>query len=169
MTTQLPLLDYLEYLSPFVDRSGWKFKPGHVVHDEPDIATWKDRKTGYVCLAYRGHMGSWCGYVGVPVGHVSHGVGYAAEVVCGTQCHGGLTYAGSYDSFNQYVKDAETTWFFGFDCAHGGDYVPFMDTVVAGNGINIFNTDSTYRTLEYVKSEITELADQLHKLDANKP
>lgn len=45
-------------------------------HLEPDELRWIDPATGYTALAWRGPMGAWCGYVGVPKWHPAHGMSY---------------------------------------------------------------------------------------------
>lgn len=60
-----------------VDRSGWRPGPWD---DESDRVEWRDDLTGLDCLAVRGNLGNWCGYVGVPPGHRWFGVGY--DVLC---------------------------------------------------------------------------------------
>lgn len=60
-------------------------------NNEPDKRQWVDKKTGLACLMLRaGHMGHWCGYVGVPKGHPAYGKGYDDVDV---QVHGGLTFS----------------------------------------------------------------------------
>ena len=61
----------------------------------------------------------WCGfangYVGVPVGHVWHNVGYNdihADV------HGGLTYS---EEVNPVTGKNDGLWWVGFDVRHSGD------------------------------------------------
>jgi hypothetical protein len=55
------------------DRSDWPAGPWD---DEPDKVVWVDPKTGLDCMARRGPLGAWCGYVGVPDGHPLHGVSH---------------------------------------------------------------------------------------------
>jgi len=65
----------------------------------------------------------YCGYVGVPKGHSLYGMGYDEsyyhyddEINANLYAHGGLTFAGDRSVVPGYH-------FFGFDCAHGGDFV----------------------------------------------
>lgn len=51
-----------------------------------------------------------CGYVMVPESHPFHGKGYDDDAV-DVRIHGGLTFAEGFPN----------GWWFGFDCAHGGD------------------------------------------------
>lgn len=61
--------------------------------DEPDKVQWQDEATGLACLAVRGPLGSWCGYVGVGKAHPLHGIGYGDCINrCGkTKTFGELT------------------------------------------------------------------------------
>jgi hypothetical protein len=50
-----------ERIWTFVDKRKWG--PGPWM-DEPDKIQYPDPETGLPCLAVRGPLGSWCGYVG---------------------------------------------------------------------------------------------------------
>lgn len=64
-------------------------------------------------------MGHYCGYVGVPKGHPAYGLNYIRlGDMIRIDVHGGLTY-----SEDGLVEMNLVTWF-GFDCAHLGDYSP---------------------------------------------
>ena len=52
-----------------------------------------------------------CGYVMVPESHPFYGKGGYEDEVVDVRIHGGLTFA----------EGAPNGWWFGFDCAHGGD------------------------------------------------
>lgn len=76
--------------------------------------------------------------------------------------HGGVTYS------RDHLPSVTTTlykvnypsehWWFGFDCGHGGDYIPHKDFMAIND---VFGGDAVYRTLEYVKEELEALAKQL--------
>lgn len=55
------------------DRHPWPDGPWM---SEPDKVQWPDEATGLACLAVRGPMGSWCGYVGVGKAHPLYGIEY---------------------------------------------------------------------------------------------
>jgi hypothetical protein len=63
----------LERVYSTVDKSTWD---AGAWMDEPDKVEWRDEATGLPCLAVRGPMGAWCGYVGVPPDHPDHGSDY---------------------------------------------------------------------------------------------
>lgn len=51
--------------------------------------------------------------------------------------------------------ESDNVWWFGFDCAHAGDLSPAYDKGHA------FRSESTYRDIQYVRDEVTSLAQQL--------
>lgn len=160
----------------FIDKSIWGDGPWS---NEVDKASWIDEATGLPCLAVRGHLGNWCGYVGVAEGHPLFGVGRNA---CPQQCgaawcahtpeslldvHGGITYSDYCQEDNQphgichIPEPGQPThvYWFGFDCVHGGDLEPSMMKFIRS-----FRRGSTYRDLAYVQAECRRLAAQLAAL-----
>jgi hypothetical protein len=128
---------------------------------EPDNAEWEDKATGYKCRIVRHEaFGSLCGYVGIPKNHPLHGVEYSKDACADIQVHGGLTYSSTDDDDKN-----ENTWWFGFDCAHAGDFVPKMAINMLEHGFDYERTD-TYRTWEYVENEVRELVRQLRDEDS---
>lgn len=126
---------------------------------EPDKIQWVDEATDLDCLIKRNRSGALCGYVGVPPAHPLHGEDYstAGEIVA--DVHGGLTYASDCqeDAGDNAIchvplpgREANV-WWFGFDCAHYMDVVPGIDVLDQG----------TYKTVDYVKAEVANLARQL--------
>lgn len=51
-------------------------------------------------------------------------------------------------------------WWFGFDCAHSGDFCPAYDRLFAS--ISARNRDEEYRDRAYVTEQVARLASQLH-------
>jgi hypothetical protein len=136
-----------------IDRSNWRPGPWD---GEPNRMDW--RHAGLPCFALRNRLGVWCGYVGVPRGHALFGLTYDEVDV---RVHGGLTYASRCEAPICHVPqpgESDEIWWFGFDCAHGGDLIPGMQAVM-GN-LQAFRGD-IYRDLAYVKAETDQLADQL--------
>lgn len=129
--------------------------------DEP----WKgepDREefvhAGLPCILRRGPMGVWCGYVGVPPEHPWHGRGCDEVEV---SVHGGLNYSEACDHELGVCHvpapgASDDVWWFGFDCAHGGDRIPKMERLA----LRSFTT-GVYRTIHYARMETRALADQL--------
>lgn len=127
---------------------------------EPDRAEWRDEDTGLPCLARRGPLGQWCGYVAVPPGHPWHGADYDALPV---DVHGGLTFAAPCDESAGICHaprpgEPGDVWWLGFDCAHLGDLVPGM---VRLNLPPFPGSSEVYRPLAYVRRECAELARQV--------
>lgn len=153
--------------------------------EEPDKKQWQDAATGLPCLAVRGPGGHWCGYVGVAEGHPLHGKQYSACVwpdlhedheggddgwhySCTPEArlrvHGGITYSAACSPSDDeshgicHLPDPgepDHIWWFGFDCAHHGDYAPTYDRDRHGGCTGI------YRDLAYVERECADLAQQL--------
>ena len=68
------------------------------------------------------------------------------------ECHGGITYAGG---GNDYPMDSDGLWWFGFDCAHPGDLVPYYS--------HLFNFENVpvYRDVGFVTNVVNGMAEQL--------
>ncbi len=124
---------------------------------EPEFAEW--RHAGLTCLAHRGGVGAWCGYVAVPPGHPLHGVRWLDAVL---DVHGGLTFAEArHKYFGRTLKEGETDghWYLGFDCSHAGDAMPTT--------YHLFQRkeyEEHYWTLEEVREETNRLAEQVAAL-----
>lgn len=145
-------------------------------HRTSDKAQWVDDATGLDCLIVRAApTGSLCGYVGVPPGHPWHG--QPASDVDG-YAHGGLNFAslcqeGAEDGYGvchvpEPGRPAEV-WWLGFDCSHCDDVSPTMDAELIRLGIrqpeSVYATalflGQVYRTFDYVRGEVTNLAAQV--------
>jgi hypothetical protein len=97
-------------------RSVWQ--PG-IWKTEPDLVEWRSAAVPYPLLIIRGDVGALCGYVGVPPSHPFHGrsprdVGFEF----------GINWAGPCDGYRIPTGEPPDCWWFGFDCAHAGNYVP---------------------------------------------
>ena len=152
-----------------IDRSKWGSGPWDA---EPDRLEWEH--ASMPCLAVRHPtMGHWCGYVAVPQTHASYAASYDDVNV---NVHGGLTYASACRGVVCHVPKpgaSDDVWWFGFDCAHCGDFSPATNQYHHGYPwpdvpydhatalvIDDWRTDQ-YRTLAYVQTETNRLADQL--------
>lgn len=135
-----------------IDRAGWPSGPWD---DEPE-----DRvdftHCGFACLLHRNHMGSWCGYVGLPPEHPDFGKDYDDIEV---EVHGGLTYA---DRCGQYIGlgVGDERWWVGFDTSHFRDIVPGMLAFGMKHGW-ASPPGLTYWTRDRATVETQRLADQL--------
>jgi hypothetical protein len=148
-------VEKIEYRT--IDKSSWPRGPWD---DEPDKVQWPDEATALPCLIVRNHYGALCGYVGVPPDHPWHGKHYDDDAVM-VDVHGGLTFSNSCseeaedDSICHMPAPGEpdNVWWFGFDCAHHGDFVPMLRDSFAAN--------DCYRDRAYVEDQCCALAAQL--------
>lgn len=152
---------------PEIDKSDWGRGPWQ---DEPDRLEWD--YIGYPCLMLRNSdMGNWCGYVAIPPTHPYYQKDcYDSNI----RVHGGLTYAGQCDGRICHIPkpgEPEKVWWFGFDCAHGGDLVPGYISLGKKLALSMryFVFDgAVYRDLNYVRNEVYKLARQLKAMESVK-
>lgn len=151
-----------------IDRvaKGW---PSGEWDGEPDKVQWQDSATGMPCIAKRHpSSGHWCGYVGVAPGHPLYEQDYEKPDV---DVHGGLTYSDACQPNTDESTgichvpaegEPDHVWWFGFDCAHSGDFGPsqLKDSQERGYPFTL-QPDDTYATLPYVKNQCASLARQL--------
>jgi hypothetical protein len=165
MTFAATMVPVRTWVDPALDRTDWG--PG-AWNGEPDKIVWTDEATGFVCMARRSFSGSWCGYVGVQPDHLLHGVS-TPELDVDLRVHGGVTYAGGCEAGPIETAichltesgEPDSVWWIGFDCNHSGDYAPGVEMFRRRNGIRFGATELRYRTLNYVMSQCTALAQQL--------
>lgn len=156
-----------------IDKSEWGDGPWQ---NEPDKVQWIDQVTGLPCLIHRGPSGALCGYVGVFSSHAAYGLDYDNVDLGDYYPHGGLTFASrcnpeatDEDGICHVVEpgDDGDVWWFGFDCAHGGDVMPRIEgqlRKIREDGVEMpplrFEGD-TYKDIAYVTAEVAELASAL--------
>lgn len=123
---------------------------------------------GFPCVVLFMPMGFRNGYVGLPQENKYYGKGYDFMPV---NCHCGLTYA----SRNLYGQEDKNTWWIGFDCGHCCDGFDieaikehYKDDAEALKQLktmqgyySMVNSDTEFRTLDYVKEECKKIVDQL--------
>lgn len=136
-----------------------------------------------ICVLVRHpKFGHWCGYIAIPLGHPLYGKGYDAahEAAPALRVHGGFTYADSAaPPLAPYSGDYGKglgLWWFGFDCAHAGDYSPglraFTASVMKAHGekdpTSMFDwkKHETYRDITYAERECRMAAKALAGLMA---
>lgn len=123
------------------------------------------------CVLARNHMGAWCGYAGVNQPHWLYGKEDSELYEYGINpwVHGGITWNNSLPGAEHLLEkdlqlqleisaavtkkdisriDPDATWFFGFDCSHGGDLNPH----------GIMESYGDYRTLAYAYLNTVRLA-----------
>jgi len=127
--------------------------------NEPDHAEWVQEVSGYKCRISRNkHMGTLCGYVGIPKEHRFWGSEYNTHdelADISDNVHGGLTYS---------QAGSDGWWYFGFDTSHMNDFAPKMvETLIAvGSGADPrFHDCMNYKTWEYVENEVHWLGKRL--------
>lgn len=136
--------------------------------NEPDRAEWRDAKTGMACLALRNRSGVWCGYVAVTSDHPAYDKRYDDVDV---SVHGGLTYANRCSGRICHVPEPgepDDVYWLGFDCHHCYDFAPAYFAQYKHRGYpfdEVPSLEEVYRTLEYVKAECADLANQLKSMD----
>jgi len=121
---------------------------------------------GYACRIIRNlAMFYLLGYVALEKNHAFYNV---SDYDMNISVHGGVTYA-SLNRPGAVVKDTMTNklcyievphrnepkdaWWIGFDCAHAVDAIPELP--------GISNRMDTYKDIEFVKTELREMVDQL--------
>ena len=153
--------NYRTWKDQSIDRSRWGKGPWD---NEPDKIQWTDETTELPCLIKRSHLGTLCGYIGVPKGHPLHEVSYfqkgkGSELLDAVEdaSHCGLTYSdkcqrGPESQTVCHVPEPGETddvWWLGFDCGHLGDYVPAIPPIAF---------DDVYRDVAYVTHRVTHMA-----------
>jgi hypothetical protein len=129
--------------------------------EEPDYIEFQH--VGLRCIVLRNaqrescekfHMfgGNLNGYVGIDEGHPFYEKDYKDADL---DAHGGLTFSG---------KDPGGFWYFGFDCAHSGDFVPSNEKLRQEYMIDKIYPISEYRNIDYVTRECKKLAEQLNEI-----
>ena len=152
-----------------VDRTGWPTGPWD---GELDKVQFQDPYTGYPCLAVRGPVGAWCGYVGIPPTHPLYERNYDfIHEHADIRVHGGLTFTGHCDKGASpergicHVPEAGEAepWWVGFDTAHAGDRCPGMEATMASLKVpwGKWHEPDVYRDLSYVVGQIKDLSGQL--------
>lgn len=138
-----------------IDRTGW---PSGEWDNEPDRLDFIHQ--GLACMMIRTPPGHWCGYVGVPDTHVGFKKPY--DDIVDVEVHGGLTYGAPCAGHICHVPAPgmpDNVWWFGFDCTHLGDISPGMFKYRTSEFYHM--SHEYYRNVEYVKTEVISLADQL--------
>lgn len=157
-------METLEYRT--IDKSSWVRGEWD---GEPDKRQWQDEATGLPCLIVRGPSGALCGYVGIPDSHPLHGKSYDDADV---EAHGGLTFASacSHGSEEKGIchrpapGEPDNVWWFGFDCAHAGDFCPKFDNAGRLHEPTGWGSLNEYRNASYVQAQCRALAEQLAAL-----
>lgn len=126
--------------------------------NEPDFEFWQDGE--FWCGFVRNYSGALCGYIG-----------FDPKIRIDTDemdVHGGITFSSEEHPGpdNTDVKHIpHNLHWIGFDCAHGGDFVPSFNRIYDDPQINnLFASKSfkgIYRNIAFVKAEIQKMKEQL--------
>ncbi len=130
--------------------------------NEPDFLDWIDGEYGCRIIRHP-HFKHLCGYVGVNKDHVLYGMSYDSinDLYPDLNVHGGLTYS---DLFISEELPTSELWWIGFDCGHCHDFQPGYIELLKNRGvISLAMSDTVYRTIDYVKENVTKLVKQLRE------
>jgi hypothetical protein len=124
--------------------------------DEKDFKYTCKNGITFSCSIIRTSLLHLCGYVHITKDNKCWGVDY--DYLPDISVHGGISYTGHFFNNNKEI------WTIGFDCAHYRDLSPYSYLVEdKGYQLNftpISNKDK-YRDMDYVTTEIENLAEQL--------
>lgn len=124
------------------------------------VGKWSVYK-GFECVVSKHDtMGHYCGYVGIPKGHPDWGKGYdEVDIVV----HGGLTFSEQGDGSKNFPNKEK--WYFGFDCAHVGDFIPMTGYRIA---LGLFDINSHKWSLKEIVEETENMAKQFSERGKNR-
>lgn len=119
---------------------------------------------GHHCIVILHDLGHFCGYFSVPKDHPAlHNPDDIMSI------HGGFTFGGGKLFWREKRGDKQT--YLGFDCAHAGDFLPQMASmmILTGKYKNIDeykrkfgDQDAHEWTVEEVAEQLRNAIDQLH-------
>jgi hypothetical protein len=164
-------MQYTEELTPALKLEHWGDGPWV---NEPDEFEFEHE--GFVCLGRRMSRaplmfgGYWCAYIVLPDGHPWREKDY--DDIEDIEVHGGITFGGL-----DPMPTSADRHLLGFDCAHSGDIVPSMGKTMERHRKDFlkrmpefskfleesFIFQETYKTYEFVVSEVKSLAEQAKK------
>jgi hypothetical protein len=132
---------------------------------EPNLKFGEYRNHKWMIL--RNHtMGHLCGYINVHENTQYYGCGYDKVPARFIECHGGMTFSGTFkynflkerypEIDNKFIKNND--WWYGYDCAHFDDLTPLRGIDISG----------TYRNMDYCESECKAMIDQIHNIKLRK-
>lgn len=142
---------------------------------EPDFRDWNVK--GYHLIVVRhpslGHLN---GYVGVKITHPLYLKHYDHNQADDIMVHGGLTFSDTGWSMQHLsAKFKKSLWYFGFDTAHAGDFVPKLHELLSEVRKNNpgmpkpFFELNDYKNFSYVSAEVEYLCCQLQQIAKDGP
>jgi len=145
------------------DRSLWPPGPWD---GEPDFREF--RHMGLPCIVCRGAMGGWCGYLGVPPGHVWHGK-HQEEIdrSAAAEFPYELSYASPCSLLICHTPapgEPEDVWWMGFDLQRAGDYTPDVAMMMQRvPGLTELMRDWVYPNERFAQEAVRVLAELARK------
>lgn len=145
----------------FIEFYNKKHFPPGIWMSEPDFCLWESY--GLLCLAIRDmSLGMWRGFVQLTEGHLVYGKDFKylldEDLITHIDVHGGLSTIGKLP--NKYKEYNQDSWWIGFECTQGEDYLPLITYDETHN-------EQTYKTLHFVRRETNYLAKELSKIKLN--
>ena len=149
----------------FRDKSDWERGEWD---EEPDRVEW--RHNGRPCLIVRNNSGALCGYAAVSEGHPMFGKEDRGTL----DCHGGVTYndfcvEGGHICHVPKPGEPDRVWWFGFDCAHSGDYSAMSYPEEMRRRYMRNEQWESYRPIGYVRHGVEKMAEQLDRIELGEP
>lgn len=149
---------------PFPEKNPWEREPNQVSYRLGNYHLFVNRHPQMLHL---------CGYVGVTSRHPLYGVSSFPydERLNDLYAHGGITYT---NAGGRIPGMHDGLWYFGFDAAHAGDYIPGLmrdlerinKELVGPNRLtlSLFGDYESYRNIPFMKAEVERLCEQLRKI-----
>lgn len=114
----------------------------------------------------------WCGYASVEPGHPLFEVGYndLYERGIDLSVHGGITYSdkcAGHICHEPKPGAPDNLFWFGFDYAHGTDYMPAHEAKMCSYGYPTCRGPLHYWTLKEAREETEQLAEQLTAIEVD--
>jgi len=133
---------------------------------EPDFVQWS--AYGLQCLAIRDmKLGSWRGFVGLEKSHKGYSQSHAELLESGwmpnLEVHGTLTFAGKLPA--KYKELNKSTWWVGFECSHGTDYLPLVKVDQSSPFYTSLRSQQVYKNIHFVRKQTNQLAKQLLRIN----
>jgi hypothetical protein len=130
---------------------------------EPDRIEWVF--LGFPCLIVRQGGGWLCGYVGIPPTHPYYGKDLEDKELKEIYTDKKINFSEASQQIDdpravnhQLLPTDKNYWWIGFDCCHYDDVFPRIIQFYN------FSSDTSYKNIEYVKTQVEFLARQLNQL-----
>jgi len=123
------------------------------VQETPEVEKLEGAFEGFPVVVRRNYLGSWCGYLGVPL---DHPWAETEEDYPNVDVHGGCTFT----SRAHPISREEGLFWVGFDCAHSFDAPPPWMRRELGSNIYTQFHSGVYRTLGYVEDQLIDMVRQ---------